>query len=275
MSGDRRLTPANDRVAAVEIADRFPGCKPVAGTPRRIGRAVADLRRAPGGARDRQLLCGDPVRCLETHGGWAFVQSAKDGYVGYVAAGDLTEPETPTHWVTAPATHAYSAADLRSPEVAALSFGSPVRVVGETADFLETGAGFIPRPHLAETAFRFDDPLEAAERFLGTPYLWGGNSRWGIDCSGLVQAALLACGRPCPGDSDQQMAKLGQEIAGDAPVRRGDLVFWGGHVALVSGPDMLFHANGFHMTTMYEAMDVVVARMLAQGDGPVLARKRL
>jgi len=120
-----------------------------------------------------------------------------------------------------------------------------------------------------------DDPVTIATVLLGTPYLWGGNSAFGIDCSGLVQAACMVCGIACPGDSDMQAAGLGQLVTDGSPPRRGDLLFWKGHVAWVSGPDTILHANAHHMAVAYEGLVAAVARIAAQGGGPVTAHRRL
>ncbi|MFV0512964.1 MAG: C40 family peptidase [Jhaorihella sp.] len=272
---DPRTTPANARVAAAHLAHCSDSAVRVAGTARRIGRPVADLLREPDGPRDRQLLLGEAVTVYEDRDGWSFVQAGKDGYVGYVLTESLGPEQAATHRVTAPATHVYARADIKSADRMTLSLGSLLAGRAETGGFLETGAGFVPLVHVAPVAELAADPVAVAELFLGTPYLWGGNSRFGIDCSGLVQAALLACGLPCPGDSDQQQAALGRALPGASAARRGDLLFWAGHVALVAGPGELIHANAFHMAVSREPIVQAKARIAAQGGGRVLAHKRL
>ncbi|UWQ37005.1 C40 family peptidase [Leisingera aquaemixtae] len=271
---DRRRLPMNARVAAAHLENAPEDLEKVTGTAARIGVPVADLARAPDGARDRQLVYGEPVTVYEDRGGWSFLQAAKDGYAGYVPSASLTAPFEATHWVSAPATHAYSADDFKSPETHALSHGSRVQVLGGTGRFLQTNLGFIPACHLAPLGVHPGDPAAVANLFLGTPYLWGGNSRFGIDCSGLVQAALLACGTPCPGDSDMQEAELG-EPAPPGDYQRGDLLFWKGHVALVRDAETLIHANAHDMAVAIEPIAAAIARIEAQGDGPVTAHKRL
>ncbi len=246
-----------------------------AGNRRRIIRALADLRATRGGSRERQLLFGEAVTVHGESDGWAFVRACRDGYEGWLRSDLLGPDRVATHRVVAPATHLYDAPDMKSPDRAALSFGSRVTVTAERGGFCETPEGFVPRPHLQALDRPLSDPVEAATRLLGTPYLWGGNSCWGIDCSGLVQAALLACGRPCPGDSHQQQAALGSSLPEGTEPIRGDLLFWKGHVAIVAGPELLLHANAFHMAVTYEPMRSALARIARQGDGPILAHKRL
>lgn len=272
---DRRLTPANARVAAAHLAEAEATLTRVRGTAKQVARPVADLCRAPGGARDRQLLWGEIVDVYEDRAGHSFVQARKDSYVGYLESAALAPEEPSTHWVSAPACHVYEAADIKSPDRLSLSFGSRVRVLAEQGTMAETPHGFIPRVHLRRIDDLMDDPAKVAALFLGTPYLWGGNSRFGLDCSGLVQAALIACGRPCLGDSDLQQAALGRDVPDPADLRRGDLLFWKGHVAMVVDEHRLIHANGHHMAVVHEPIRATIERIRTQGEGPVTAHKRL
>lgn len=240
--------------------------------PAQIVVPVADLCRAPQGPRDRQLVFGDAVTILGQDTDWHYVTAAKDGYCGFVRSHQLGPPISPTHIVTAPSTHAYKAADFKSPDLVSLTFASHIKASRETNGFIEMSEGFIPAQHLSATTHTFTDPASIAAGFLGTPYLWGGNSRWGIDCSGLIQAALLACGIPCPGDSDMQMS-LGTDATG--PYKRNDLLFWKGHVALVSSHDTVIHSNAGAMATVYEPISDAIERIATQGDGPVTAHRRL
>ena len=249
------------------VADRY-----VEGWPMRVIAEVADLRAAPNGARDRQLLMGAEVTVFEHHAGWAFVQ-AVDGYVGYLRDADLAGPLAPTHFVGTFATHAYAQEDFKSPDMYRLPFGARVTVIDERRRFFETNTGFVPKSHLREIARPFTDPATVAQLHFGVPYLWGGNSSRGIDCSGLVAAALAACAMSCPADSDMQQEALG--TACDGPYQRGDLVFWKGHVGMMVDEETLIHANAHHMATAYEPIERAVLRIAAQDGGPVLVRKRL
>ncbi len=272
---DRRLTPANDRVAHVSLRGTVAARHFVEGERASVVVALADLLAAPRGARDRQLLMGDGVRVLERRDGFAFLQSDKDGYCGYVASEALGGPIDATHRVCAPATHLYPAATMKEREIAALSFGARLAIVAEHERFCETDRGlFVPSPHLMPLDQRMTDPAAVAAMFLGTPYLWGGNSRAGIDCSGLVQAALLACGIACPGDSDMQQ-EIGAAVAGRSDLRRGDLIFWKGHVAMALDGRDLIHANAFRMAVTTEGIDEAIARISRQGDGPPTAFRRV
>jgi len=233
---------------------------------------VLDLRDSPDGPRNRQLLLGAQVSVFEDYEGWSFVQ-AVDGYVGYVRSADLAEVTGVSHFVSTAATHAYAAEDFKSVDLHHLPFGSRVAVLDERRKVFETNVGFIPKKHLRALDRPFTDPASVAQLFFGVPYLWGGNSTRGIDCSGLVAAGLMACGIDCPADSDMQRASLGQPFEGN--YRRGDLIFWQGHVGMMVDADTMIHANAHHMATVYEPIAQAILRIEAQGDGPVIARKRL
>ncbi len=274
---DRRLTPANERVAAEHLRGIVDAPSHVAGLARAVVEPVVDLLRAPGGARDRQLLMGAAVAVFEEREGWSFVQAEADGYVGYVPSGSLGAPSAVTHRVAARATHVYAKPDFKSFDRMTLSYGARLSTLGpeESSRFARTASGFVPRVHLAPFDRPATDWVTEAERLIGAPYLWGGNSAFGIDCSGLVQAALAACDRPCPGDSDLQEQALGRTLPFGTAPRRGDLLFWKGHVALVAAPDLLVHANVHAMAVTHEPLAAAVARIQSGGDGPVTRHARL
>ncbi|TDL78410.1 NLP/P60 hydrolase [Palleronia sediminis] len=275
---DRRLTPANGRVAASRLRGLVEAETFRDGSGASIMRPVADLWSSPDRAtRDRQLLRGEGVVVYERRAGMAFVEAEKDGYVGYVDEAALGDPVRPTHAVAAPATHLYPAPDFKRPAVARLSFGARLRVVATPdARFAEAEDGlFVPRAHLRPVDRPLCDPAGVARLFLGVPYLWGGNSSDGIDCSGLVQAALVACGIACPGDSDLQETAVGSRVVLDAPVLRGDLFFWAGHVAMALDATDLIHANAHHMAVTVEPVPSTIARIADQGGGEVTTRRRV
>lgn len=262
---DRRLTPANDRVAHVSLKGQVAAERFVEGEAARVAVPLADLLARPDGPRDRQLLLGEAVRVLERRDRHAFVQAAKDGYCGWLALQAIGPDHPVTHRVMAPATHLYATPSLKRHELVSLSFGALLAIRDGEGRFAETADGsFVPRVHLAPIGSRMDDPAGVAAMFLGTPYLWGGNSRGGIDCSGLVQAALLACGLACPGDSDQQFRLVGRPLAADEAPARNDLYFWKGHVALALDGERLIHANGAAMAVSIEGTEAALNRIAAE-----------
>ncbi len=272
---DRRLLASNGRVADAALMGKVAADVYIEGTPRSVALPLADLRRAPCGGRDRQLSLGAEVAVFEDRDGWSFLRAARDGHVGYVRSDALGDPVAATHAVCVPATHLYPAPQVKAEAGAALSFGSRVRVVSGSGAFFETSDGsFVPKPHLRPVNVPFTDPAAVAQLHFGTPYLWGGNAIWGIDCSGLVQAALLACGRACPPDSDMQRGAFGPPLPPGAPLARGDLLFWEGHVAMAVDAEVLIHANAHHMAVAYEPAAAAVARIAAEGGGPVMAHVR-
>ncbi|HKL56592.1 MAG: C40 family peptidase [Roseovarius sp.] len=272
---DRRLTPANARVAHESLRGLVDAPRYAEGQTRLIGVPVADLMDAPDGRRARQMQMGESVNVLDTHQGWSFVQATRDDYVGYLRDEHVSEGAAPTHMVGARATHVYSEPDFKSPERAFLGHGARLHVLDEAGRFARTPQGFVPAAHLSPLDEVAGDPVDVAALYLGTPYLWGGNSALGIDCSGLVQAACLACGIACPGDSDMQAESLGVALPDGSAPRRGDLMFWKGHVGWLSAPDMLLHANVHHMAVAHEPLARAITRIEVQGDGPVTAHKRL
>lgn len=243
--------------------------------PAQISSPVVDLCRQPDGPRDRQLLLGAHVTVLAEDSGWSYVQATRDGYCGYVKTTALGEASPPTHKIIAPASHAYTRADMKSPDRMRISFGAQITAISDSGKFVETSHGFIPRQHLSAIDQTETDPAAIAALFIGTPYLWGGNSRDGIDCSGLVQAACHACGIDCAGDSDMQADSLGKELPTGTEFRRNDLLFWKGHIALVTGPDTMIHANAFHMAVTVEPIKTAIARTENQGGGPTTTHRRL
>lgn len=236
----------------------------------------ADLRHAPADAAllDSQLLYGELFEVLEEADGFAFGQTRRDGYVGYVRAEGLgaTGP-LPSHRVKAPRTYAFAEPDLRSQALGLYSMNALLEAGERDGRFIRTDAGFVFEGHLAPIGQFETDPAEVAGWFLGAPYLWGGRESLGLDCSGLVQQALLACGLACPRDADQQ-AELGRAVeAGE--LRRGDLICWRGHVAMMIDRERIIHANGFHAAVVTETLSAAVERNAAGPMGRPTGYRRL
>ena len=266
---DRRLHAFRDDLAEEALEGRVTAARFTAGTPARVTAPVADMRPKPDHAAgiDTQLLFGEPVTVLDRAEGWVWAKSGIDGYVGYVAADALGEPgPEPTHIVTAQRSFVYPEAELKRPAMAALSLGSRVSVTGEaetrgTPYLRLAGGGAMIAHHLAPLDTpASDDYVACAARFMETPYLWGGRSGFGIDCSGLVQLAMMMTGRAAPRDSDMQEAGLGTPVE-RAAAKRGDLVFWKGHVAIMEDADTVLHANGHTMTVARERLADAIRRI--------------
>ncbi|MEP2028444.1 MAG: NlpC/P60 family protein [Paracoccaceae bacterium] len=271
---DLRLTPCNGRVAATPLRGKVDAALFTDGVRRQVIVPLTNLYRFPRGPRDRQLLIGDTLTVYEHTSEMSYVQSHKDDYCGYVASSALGAPEDVTHWVSARSTHAYASPSIKSVDVMSLSFGSQVVCKSEDGKFIETNFGFIPKNHLSLIGHFATDPIEIAQQFLGTPYLWGGNSSFGIDCSGLVQASYLACGLPCQADSDLQCVSLGTSQPPNSEYQKGDLLFWAGHVALALNPETMIHATAHYMSVVLEDIRAAISRIDEQGEGPLLAHKR-
>lgn len=270
---------ADERLRGEVDAARF-----VAGRPARIAVAVADICKTPrpDSGLNTQALYGDDVHVFDTTEGWAWIQAEHDGYVGYVSSSVLADgAEAPTHVVSVPRTFLYPGPDLKFPKAGELSMGSRVAITG-TAEIrgtayalLASGQAMI-RKHLAPLESTAADYVAVAETLIHTPYLWGGVSGFGIDCSGLVQLSMRMAGKRVLRDCDMQGATIGIEIepGGDfTALRRGDLVFWKGHVAVMTDPDNMIHASGHTMTVAREPLRQAIDRIGYLYGGPTGFRR--
>lgn len=271
---DRRRLPFDGTTALETLRGKVQAQHFVPGEAATVARFAAPLWHRPGDGMDKEVVHGEPITVIARQDDYCFVQCGTDGYVGYLEASTLGPPVTPTHRVTARSSHVYAEPDFRSRVLDGRSFNSLEAVTETEGRFALGGAGWLPLQHLTPLDEPPDDPAELALRFLHTPYVWGGSTGWGVDCSGLVQAALLACGRACPRDSDMQAAEVGAVLAPDEPLRRNDLVFWRGHVGIMVDGETLLHANAHHMRVACEPLAGAEARILDAEFGPVTVRRR-
>lgn len=271
-----RVDLADQALKGRVSAERF-----AAGTPAQIIRAAVPLRKAPEMARglETEVLYGELVTVFDEVDGWAWVQLKRDRYVGYIPADAFTRTVLPaSHRVQALGTFLYATPDIKTPPLMHLALNAPlsIRASGERFAELAQG-GFVIARHISPIGRNARDYAEIAERFVGTPYLWGGRTRIGIDCSGLVQTALEAAGQFAPRDSDMQHAELGHDVEFDETLdslERGDLVFWRGHTGIMLDSVLMVHANAHHMAVTVEPLPETAAR-IAKTGGPITAIKRL
>ncbi len=243
---------------------------------RRVCQPVTNILDVPHGLLQRQMLFGDGFHVDRVDGDWAFGARMGDGYAGVVSIADLAGWADPTVVVRDLGAHVYPLPDIKTVPMMHLPFQAGLTVVGEQGDFVELAAGgFVHQMQIAPISEVEPDLVRTAERYLGVPYLWGGNAQYGIDCSGLVSAALRGAGISGPADSGPQETELGRLISAGDTLMRGDLIFWRGHVGLMYSDELLLHANGHHMRVAFEPLAHAEERILASGGGAITARKRL
>ena len=267
---DPRLNAYRADLAAAELRGKVEAARFVDGTLHRIIDASAPVREA--GHHDAEqvteVLYGERVIVYEIDGeGWAWGQLASDNYVGWLPANALATPgDAATHRVIVPRTLCFPGPDIKLPPLAALPLGATVAIARQEGRFAVAQNGWhLPAGHVAPLAATYRDFVAVAEMLLGAPYLWGGKSVLGIDCSGLVQVSMHAAGLACPRDSDMEQEGLGQTVAIE-DVTRGDLVFWKGHVAIARDARTLIHANAFHMMVAQEPLAGALTRIAVAGS---------
>jgi cell wall-associated NlpC family hydrolase len=266
---DRRLNVYRADLADQSLRSRIKAARYVEGHPAQVAAPVLSLHREPAANAMQltQVLMGETLKVFDVNKGWSWVKLDRDGYVGYVHAEGLSgQIHAPTHEVATLSTIIYPRPDLKTQPVTFIPMLARVAIVGEEGEYaaLATG-GYVYKRHLQPVERGMGDLVNVAERFLFAPYLWGGKTIHGLDCSGLVQLALNAVGHPCPRDSDMQEETLGKAIAPKTTLQRGDLVFWSGHVGIMADAENLLHANGFHMMVAVEPLAAAIKRFAKTG----------
>jgi cell wall-associated NlpC family hydrolase len=279
-SFDPRLTPAREDLAADFLRGAIERPNYAKGVTKCVTAGSAPLHAGPDAASGRatELLMGEGFNVYEEKDGWAWGQAMMDDYVGYVPAGALGVTEEPvTHKIGVLRTFTYTEPDLKSQMLGALSLGSLVSAGNIHDKFTQIeGGAWVFTDHLKTVADLEGDYLTTAIRFIGVPYLWGGRTSLGIDCSGLVQIALQAAGVSAPRDTDMQSLSLGRDIEPDpAIMERGDLVFFPGHVGIMVDQGTLIHANAWDMMVSPHPLRFVVAEIAKEHDSPITCVKRL
>jgi len=270
---DKRVTPARPDLAASHL-------KGVVSAPRfadgekfsvAVGRTGLRVRPSDDAAQDSELLFGETFTVYDRARGWAWGQAASDLYVGYVKEDALAPSFATQAKISALMAPVFPAPDLKTPVRDLLPMNAAVSVLARDGDYVNIGPGFVHQRHLAPETEK--DFVAIAERFLGAPYVWGGKTAVGLDCSGLIQTALEATGKAAPRDTDMMEKALGEAVS-LSDVRRGDLVFWKGHIGVMLDHTRLLHANAFHMAVAIEPLVEAIAR-IEKVAGPVTSVKRV
>ncbi len=269
---DPRITPAKPDVADWAFRDKIHARRYVHPTPYQVIRDGAPLCFTANlhARQESQLLFGEIFNVYERTGDWCWGQNMTDGYVGYVARINLTrEIEEPSHVVHSLRTFCYRNPDLKDPVDRTISFGSRVRVGEEENGYSRIrGGDWIYSKHLMPIDIRVFDYVTTALTFIGQPYLWGGRSSQGVDCSALLQLALMRAGIQAPRDSDLQEKALGYPVdqAGDlSDIQEGDIIFFPGHAGIVVDNWRFLHANAFDMLVTIHGLSEVLDRAKAAG----------
>jgi cell wall-associated NlpC family hydrolase len=270
---DLRITPARADLAAAHLKGLVDAPRFAEGETFSIGvgRAALRVRPSDDAAQDSELLFGESFTVYDRADGWAWGQAANDLYVGYIKEDALAAPFAPQGRISALMAPVFAHPDLKTPVRDLLPLNAQLPVLKRDGDYVNIGDGFVHQRHLDADSEK--DFVAVAQRFLGVPYVWGGKTAAGLDCSGLIQTSLQAVGKSAPRDTDMMETALGEPVK-LSDVRRGDLVFWKGHMGVMLDTQNFLHANAHHMAVATEPLAGAIARIGKIG-GPVTAIKRL
>ena len=270
---DKRLTPARPDLAAAHLKGKVDAPRFAEGEKFTIclGRTSLRMRPSVEAAQDSELLFGEVFTIYDRKDGWVWGQAANDLYVGYVKDSSLAPPFAADAKISALMAPVFSSADLKTPVRDLLPMNAVVPILASEGDYVNIGSGFVHKRHLLPIAEK--DFVAVAERFVGVSYVWGGKTAAGLDCSGLIQIALQATGKAAPRDTDMMEMALGEQVP-FSDVRRGDLIFWKGHMGVMLDKSLLLHANAFHMAVAIEPLAEAILR-IEKAAGPLTSIKRL
>lgn len=278
MQLDPRLTPARTDLAAAHLRGNVEAAAFAEARKAQVSRAIVGLFKYPDepSGQQTQILFGETFSAYEERDGWVWGQCDLDNYVGYARAGSFSPPEAVTHRVQTLATPLFVAPDVKHGAREVLPMNAKLAVTDAGGRFARLTNGlYVFARHLAPLDAVVSDWVSVAERFVGVPYVWGGKTWTGIDCSGLVQTALEAGGIKSPRDTDMMEAALGAALSLDAKLKRGDLIFWKGHTGIMLDSVRLIHANGFAMQVSVEPLNVVNERTRALESLPICSIRRI
>ena len=278
MDFDKRVTPARLDLAAAHLEGKVSAQRFVEGRAAQVARGVVGLHAAPtdGAGLRTQLLFGEGFTIYEDKHGWVWGQAVLDDYVGFARAECFAPAVQPTHRVVSLGTPLLVAPDVKKGARDMLPMNAKVAMAEDGGAFRASDQwGYVFARHLAPLDARAPDWVGVAEQFVGVPYLWGGKTAAGLDCSGLVQTALEAGGIKSLRDTDMMEGSLGTAIPLDSELKRGDLIFWKGHVGLMLDAARILHANGYFMQVSVEPLANVRDRTLSNENLPIRTIKRL
>jgi len=190
-----------------------------------------------------QLLYGDNFKKLKQSKSWIKIKNKSDNYIGYIKNREFPSIQKNTHKIYVLFSNLYSMPNKNKKINKKLSFGSKIKVINKKGNFYKFESYWIKKNDLKEINFKEKDPFKNINKFINVRYKWGGKCYDGIDCSGLIQILLNFNNKFCPRDAKDQIEYFKKKIKLQE-IRKNDLIFWKGHVAIAVSRRLLVHAYG-------------------------------